>query len=366
MKHPALRRWLFCAVPALIAAAMYWLLPHFPQFTETVITRGLFRVVAFPAEWLVSLLPFSLTETVVVLAAPVLLTLLTVWIVRIVRRPHKARTVERGCRFVAWCLSLALLIFMVMDGANFSRLPLGTLMELPDRDYTAAELAAVTADLAAKAGEARKAVAEDENGCMVLSVSLTQTLKNGDDCYVPLRQTYPYLISATRRVKGVLLSHQWSYTGYTGVYCPWLGEASVNIDITPSEIGHTVTHEIAHTMGFAKENECNFLAYLACVNSDQPDFVYSGYLAAYIYCSNALHDVNATAWRQISLACSAAVRRDLKARNAYWKQFRGQVMEKSQQVNDTFIKANGVESGVISYDEMVELVLRYYDKNGWI
>ncbi|MBQ1988537.1 MAG: DUF3810 family protein, partial [Clostridia bacterium] len=58
--------------------------------------------------------------------------------------------------------------------------------------------------------------------------------------------------------------------------------------------------------------------------------------------------------------------RDLKNITEYWKQFEGEVQESSQKVNDTFIKVNGVESGVLSYDEMVGLCLRYYDSKGWL
>jgi hypothetical protein len=36
----------------------------------------------------------------------------------------------------------------------------------------------------------------------------------------------------------------------------------------------------------------------------------------------------------------------------------------SNSLNDSFIKGNGVESGVLSYDEMVALLLRYYDRQG--
>ena len=36
-------------------------------------------------------------------------------------------------------------------------------------------------------------------------------------------------------------------------------------------------------------------------------------------------------------------------------------MEASQNFNDSFIKSNRVESGILSYNLMVELLLRYYD-----
>ena len=250
-----------------------------------------------------------------------------------------------------------------MDGANFSRLTVGELFALPERQYTAEDLFKVTSDLAKKASQAREKLPEDENGCVTLSVDLKQFLLYADDGYKVLKKDYPFLKTSTWRVKSVMLSHLWSYTGTTGVYCPWLGEANVNTDIPPAELGHTAAHEIAHTMGFAKENECNFLGWLACSASNLPDYEYSGHLQAFIYCSNALYKADKTLWKEAYKNLSDGAVRDLKNQSAYWDSFEGEVMESSQEFNDAFIKANGVESGVLSYNQMVELMLRYYDKS---
>ncbi len=364
---PLWLKWGLCLLPGVLAAALYLLLPHTPGFAEWGMVRGAFRVLGFPLEWLVSLLPFSLMEVAVVLGIPAVLIVLVVWIVRIVRTPHRRLQIaEKGCRFIAWCGSLALLVFMIMDGAAFSRQPLAELMELPEGEYTVKQLYKVTIDLAQKASDARERITEDEEGCMVLSNGIYKTLAQADDCYHPLIEEYPFLRTGTWQVKPVALSHLWSYTGFTGMYCPWLGEANVNVDITPAEIGETAAHEIAHTMGFAKENECNFLAYLACSHSDNPDYVYSGYLAAFIHCVNELGDHKPDWVKAAYKYCSDGMVRDIRQRSAYWKQFAGKTMETSQKVNDTFIKVNGVASGRISYGEMVELVLRYYDQQDWI
>ncbi len=357
-------RWLLPAVFAGLAAAMYILLPRFPSFTERVISRGLFRVVAFPLEWLTSLFPFSLTEAAVVLGIPAVLVLLILWVVRLIRHGDQRRHLRRAATLLTWGTSLALLVFMINCGAGYSRRSLTQLMELPTRSYTVEELTAVTIHLAEEASRTRQQVKEDENGCMMLSSSLSDTLLAADDTYHHLQEDYPFLTTATWRVKPVALSHAWSYTGFVGVYCPWLGEASVNVDTPPCDLGHTAAHELAHTMGFAKEDECNFLAFLACVGDDDPDFVYSGYLATYIYCANALHAADTAAWKQAYSHLSDGVKRDLQQRRSYWKSFEGQVMDTSQQANDTFIKVNGVESGALSYNEMVALVLAYYDKTG--
>lgn len=362
---PLWLKWLLCLTPLFVAALMYFLLPLFPNFTEYIITRGLFRIVSFPFGFLMSLIPFSVAEVLVVLLIPAIFVLLTVLIIRLFKKGHPAKTAERGARFTAFVLSAVLLVFMINDGGNFSRIPLGELMELPERQYTAEELYAVTVDLAEKTTQAREDLKQDRNGCTVLTVSKKEILKLADDSYDNIAKEYKFLKTGVTRAKGVKLSHQMSYTGTTGVYCPWTLEANVNTDVPVSDIPSTAAHEIAHTMGFAKEDECNFLAYLACITSGQADYVYSGYLSALIYCGNALYKADSELFQKAVTECSLGVYRDLKQKADYWSGFEGEVMESSEEFNDTFIKVNGVESGSLSYGEMVKLVLRYYDSNGF-
>ncbi len=364
-----MKKWLWAIVSLTmlgLAAAMYFLLPLYPNVTEAVVSRGLFRLVAFPLEWLVSLVPFSLTEAALVLGIPAAVVLVTVWVVRLVRRPDRKRRLLRAARFVSLTLSAAVLVYMVTFGAGYSRHTVEQLMDLPGRQYTPEELTAVACDLAAKASAAREQVAENAEGHMVLSAGIQATLAQSNNIYDTLRQDYPFLVTGAHRAKPVLLSHLWSYTGTTGMYTPWLGESNINIDGPHCDIGHTIAHETAHTMGFGHEKECNFLGYLACITSGNPDYVYSGYLLAYIYCGNELYHTDRQAWAESYKLCSAGVRRDLSQRDDYWDQFRGEVMESAQQSNDTFIKVNGDSDGVRSYDRVVELILAYYDKIGVI
>lgn len=360
-RKPLWLKWIFCIIPALLAVFLYFILPSFPRFTEYVFSRGIFRVIGFPLQWVMSILPFSVTELIVILAAPLILTLLIVWIIRIIRKKEKLKIFEKGIRFAAWCLSFSLLIYMVMHGANYYRLPLGELMNLPEREYTAEDLYFVTCDIADKAAKARLKLHEDENGCAILSVEQSELLRQADDCYDNIKKDYPFLKTAVWRVKPVAISRYWSYTGTTGVYCPWTSESNVNTDVPPYGIPHTAAHEIAHTMGIAKENECNFIAWLACSKSGLADYEYSGHLSAYTHCISALYKADRELWQKAAAHCSEGMVRDLKKRNAYWDSFKGDVMQSSQDFNDTFIKVNGVQSGILSYNQMVELILRYYD-----
>ena len=184
--------------------------------------------------------------------------------------------------------------------------------------------------------------------------------------YRSLQGTYPFLFGGVFRAKPVQLSHWWSYTGITGMYFPMLAEANVNIDVPDSSIPATAAHELAHTRGFAREDECNFLAYLTCIHSDSADFRYSGYLMAYIYCSNALYAYDIELWRETRAACSEGVLRDLGERNRYWEAFEGRVQEISNSVNNSFLESQGQEKGTLSYDEVVSLIVSYYIRQGMV
>jgi len=365
-ERPLYLKWIFALIPLALALILYFVMPYFPFAAEYIFAQGIYRIVSFPIEWIVSVFPFSLTELVVILAVPALITLLIIFIRRLIKSQNKCKTAEKAARFICWCLSIFLLVFMITDGVNFSRYSVGDLMELPSRKYTKEELYIVMSDIAAKASEIRETLPEGEDGCAVLTVSLNDILLLADDTFDEISDEYPFFQTAVWRVKPVMLSHLWSYTGYTGVYCPWLLESSVNVDTPVFDIPHTTTHELAHTMAFARENECNFISYLACINSNQPDFIYSGLVQAYIYTANALYAADYEMWADaFTKNCSEKFIRDLDKHNAYWASFKGEVMEKSEEFNDTFIKVNGDKNGVLSYDLMVELVLRYYDSLGY-
>lgn len=44
-----------------------------------------------------------------------------------------------------------------------------------------------------------------------------------------------------------------------------------------------ICHEFAHLKGFMQEDEANLIGYLACINSDDAFFRYSGYMGVLNY-----------------------------------------------------------------------------------
>ncbi len=352
--------WIF--IPLALAAAMYFLLPMFPEFTEYIVSRVIFKIFTVPVGFLTSLIPISLTEICAVLAVPAVIALVVVFVVRMKKSRSGKRTALKAGRFLAGFLSFAALIYMVGHGANYYRLSLESLMELDTSPKPAEFLLAVCRDLASHAAQEREYLTEDENGCVQFSEDIYTELSRTGSGYEALSEEYPFLWTSIGRQKPVQLSYWWSYTGITGMYFPFLAECNVNIEQPDLSIPFTASHESAHSRGIAFENECNFLAYLSCINSEYPEFRYSGYMNAFKFCSNSLYAYDKDMWREAYECTTDGMRRDFTAENEYIDSFKGEVQTASTAVNDGFIKAQGVSDGTRSYGRVTDLILAHYHK----
>lgn len=148
-----------------------------------------------------------------------------------------------------------------------------------------------------------------------------------------------------------------SWLNITGIFFPFTFEANVNVDIPKYNIPAVMCHELSHLRGFMREDEANFLAYLACKNSASLDFQYSGYMLAFIYATNALYEVDKEAYSRIFNRLDPGVRRDISCQSNYWKQFEGPVADTATSINNGYLQANQQDDGVKSYGRMVDLLL---------
>mgnify|MGYP000844914845 FL=1 len=152
-----------------------------------------------------------------------------------------------------------------------------------------------------------------------------------------------------------------SIIDFTGFYCPYTGEANVNVDSPACLLPSTAAHEMAHQRGIASEQECNFLAILASTTSGNPAYVYSGYLMGFIHLGNALYRVDPETYWTIRDQLPETVEADLAYNNAYWDQFRDSVVQQaSNRIYDGMLKAYGDENGIASYGTVVDLLVAYY------
>ena len=180
--------------------------------------------------------------------------------------------------------------------------------------------------------------------------------------YAPLAQRYALFTGSTARVKKLASWRLFSRFGITGIFVCVTGESCVNPDTYAAWLPFTMCHEIAHRQTVAAEDGANFCAYLACMENPSAEFQYSGAMAAYIYCSNALMKVDRTAASEIWNSVAPGIRADAQAANAHYAQYEGAVQDAAQKVNDVYLKAFSETSGVQSYGEVADLLIAWYQQ----
>ncbi len=254
-------------------------------------------------------------------------------------------------------------LFVTCSGINYQRTSFAESMEMEAEAYTLTELKGTSLWLTQKVNEYAALMERDEDGVMCLSLSLAETGQLAAQAMEALGDTYPLLSGSYPSPKPVIFSRILSLLSLTGVHSPLTIEANYNREMTAYNIPVTMCHELSHLRGFMQEQEANFIAFLACEQSENADFCYSGYLLAWIHCTNALYDASRTDYMEVRALLNEEAAVDLTANSAFWDLNDGALAEVSTQVNDTYLKANGQSSGVLSYEEVVGLLVTYWMNN---
>ena len=140
-------------------------------------------------------------------------------------------------------------------------------------------------------------------------------------------------------------------------------EANINICAPAPSLPSIVAHEMAHQRGYARENEANFISFLACVYNPYTEFKYSGFLLALTYSMNALRKEDLISYKNLITLYSDGLSRDITYINKFWKRYEGPIEKFSTDVNNAYLKANNQKDGIKSYGKMVDLLIAYYMEN---
>ena len=282
------------------------------------------------------------------------------WLVFALRRRDGQALLRGFCRLV-WVGCAAVFLFVFLYGVHHTAPSLASQMGLEVGQYSTAQLEAFVARTVAEVNDLAPRQSRDEEGACDFG-RFRPMAKQVSAEYMRLANEYTVFDrSRAGLVKRSLFGGRiMSYVDLAGYYFPWAAESTVGSDVVDTHIPFNIAHETAHAIGIGPEAECNFAAWLACKDSEDLRFRYSGWLLAYIYASNALHASDYEAWhRQFETLCPEAVH-DLQVLNRSLERFENtKVNELGSKANDALIKATGQADGIRSYGKVVDLMLAY-------
>ncbi len=369
---------LFAAAGLLILnlAAKTVLNAH-PDFCERVmvpLAKFISNILRRPVNYL----QFSLTEVFAFLLVSTIIILFLIFIIQLIieiankirkKTPKEDENPTPEPPAIKLFATLAVIIavgftfFNLAYGFTFSRPTIDQLLNLKKEERSAQELYDLSKTLAVKAKEERVLIAESGETMPAAFEFDYKTIRvSSAAAFAKLQEENPVFKGLIANPKPVYFSNVMSAMGVAGVYSPFFSESSISIDGIAASVPFTITHEISHGVMFWREDEANFVAFLACTGADDPFTRYSGYYRGFVYCSNALYYADSDLYKQLLTEIPKEIILDRAVEIEHYKKYEGIVQDVSEKFNDTFIKATGQKDGIKSYGNVVDLILAYYSQ----
>ncbi|MBO4872403.1 MAG: DUF3810 domain-containing protein [Lachnospiraceae bacterium] len=352
----ALMTWLAVLLPALIAAALYFFSGADKAFS-TWYARNLYPVWVGMLGRINGWIPFSVNEIGSYLFLLLFIFFIVRDITRAVRKAVPRRWFSRWLRIVMVCVGAMSLVFMLGMGINYNRATFAEEYAMDLSGGTKEDLYYLSEIMTEEANALAEFVVRNEEGIMQLSGDVRSQAVSA---MRELGEKYPTLSGFYPLPKPIWFSEFLSHEHITGIQSPYTSEAQYNRLITPYNLPHTICHELAHLKGYAREDEANFIGFLACIFSEETDMRYGGYVLGYLYASNALYGADYDLWAKVRGKLEDIISVDLAENSRYWAQYQTKLAEIKDKVNDAQLKFNHQEDGVKSYGRVVDLMLSFY------
>ncbi|WP_108866896.1 DUF3810 domain-containing protein [Aquimarina aquimarini] len=329
------------------------IISFFPEYIERFYSNGLFIYISKALRYVFGWLPFSFGD--------VLYCFLIIMLIRFLFKKVFIKHIvwKEVLLDIGATLSIVYACFHILWGINYYRLPLHEILQIED-EYTEGELIKVSEKLIQKANYLHTQLEQNDSLLIQIPYSKNEIFKKTVTAYDQLQKTLPSLHYHPKSIKTSLLSVPLTYMGFSGYLNPITNEAQVNGLILTYKTPTTSCHEEAHQLGFAKENEANFIAALATMTYNDKYFNYSGTTFALKFCLNDLYLRNEEKAICLIEKLRPGIRKNYQEVNTFWESYENPLEPIFKSTYDSYLKANNQPDGMETYSYVVALLVNYY------
>jgi len=331
-----------------------WLAHFFPEFVERWYSRGLFQWIRVGFDGTLGQLPFPAFYLFWI-------GVLAFWIHLYRNRPklHGFRSITKFwlARIFGFA-GLLVGLFFWLWAFNYARIPLekqlGLNVQPLDSTTLWQELRYETEIMSALR---YRLVGADTNAIedkQFWPTHAEDTLRNAVKSWLS-SEGFP----VSGRVRGRFIYPQGTLFkfGASGIYWPFVGEGNLEAGMHPLRKLPSMAHEMSHAYGFTDEGVCNFIAYVACSEHSNPYIAYSTHLDYWSTVARACLENDPERYdREFRKQIPRGIVADIQAIRKQNSKFREFAPAMRYEVYDAYLKAQGIEAGMLNYDEVLMLV----------
>lgn len=344
----------------LLTIGIKWL-SFYPEWVEKNYSQGVYPVISKIQRLLFGWIPFSIGD---IFYAFLILVVLykTFQFLRLLFRKKITRSYFiAGLQQLIFFFLFLYVVFNLFWGLNYNRSGIAAQLKLEVKPYTITDLDTLTTILESRLNQYADSVDLSKRKSLNRKKYL---FHESFEAYKSTALQFPFLKYTDLSVKPSIYSYIGNYLGFQGYYNPFSGEGQVNTTVPTFLEPFVATHEMAHQIGYAKENEANFVAFLACRSYPSNEFQYSLYFNMYLYAIGELYQRDSVKAKQSQEKLNPQVINDIKELRAFYKQYKNPIEPVIMWFYGHYLKANNQPAGKLTYDEVVLWLIAYYKKYG--
>lgn len=337
----------------LIQIVLIQLISFFPEFIEGFYSNGFYSYVSSFSRIIFGFIPFSIGDFCYLIA----IVYLVIGYFRY-RKISKLSWKDSVLKILSF-FSVFYFLFNILWGLNYYRVPLFEKLKI-EKEYSNEDLLKFTQLLILKTNSIHSQITNNDTLKVVFPYSQNQVFEMNLDGYRSLSKKNPAFTYKYSSIKKSLFSLPLSYMGFSGYLNPFTNEAQVNDKIPLYNFPTTVTHEMAHQLGYASESEANFIGFLASTNNENSYFQYSGYSHALHYCLSNWRFRNEVQFKKLLKTVHPGIIKNYKESEDFWNNYESFVETGFHLFYDRFLKVNQQKDGIEGYSRFVDLLVNYY------
>lgn len=333
----------------------------YPDWVEKNYTYGIYPLISRLQRLLFGWIPFSIGDLFYAFLVLVILFRAFRFFKLLFQKKLTRKYFASGLQQAIFFFLFVYVFFNLLWGLNYNRRGIAFQLGLEVKQYTFADLDTLTTAIQNKLNENAALVSEGQRDSLNKKRSL---FKEGYEAYQYAEEQFPFLKYRSKSVKPSLFSYLGNYLGFQGYYNPFSGEAQVNTTIPRFLEPFVTAHEIAHQLGYGKENEANFVAFLACRSFPSTAFKYSMYFDMYNYAMGEVVKRDTAAAGKFRRNLHPQAANDIRELRNFYRKYKNPVEPVITWGYSHYLKANNQPAGKLTYNEVVAWLIAYYKKYG--
>lgn len=315
-------------------------LTYFPFFSEKIYRNTIYQTIRWFWDLIIGEIPF--------LGFFLLLSIIFLYF-------KKNQSISKGLKMLNF-FGYLVFFFYILWGFNYSAVNVNEKIGLNTQKIKVIELVEHLDETIAKAAVYRS----------FLESSIIVDNQLPDDLEATIRPLvestlidFGYPVIGKVRCREISSSGWMRSMGISGIYFPFTLESYIDGSQTAISKTFTMAHEMAHGYGITNEGEANFIAYVTLTHSEDYLLQYIGYYELMTYELVRLRNYDYDLYQSFEESLPHWIKEDLKNQRENSQKHKSKFPWLSNRMNDLYLKSQGVEQGIASYNSVIDLVIAY-------